>query len=118
MIGNSINYGKFLGGSRALKCLFHSLVSITPSGRIKFPCYCYEDGSEYVESFGEYLKKVNEQKTHFEKRQAPQCRNCYTHCLHESDVYARYYLNEILEQAKRPRGAYKKYIEPLYKSLS
>ncbi len=118
MIGNSINYGKFLTGKRELKCLFHSLVSITPSGRLKLPCYCYEEGAEYVDSFSEYLEKVGEQKSHFENRQAQQCSNCYTHCLHESDVYARYYLNEILEQVKRPWGAYKKYIEPLFKSLS
>lgn len=117
MIGNSINFGKFLLGERNLKCLFHSLVSVTPSGRIKFPCYCYEDGPEYLDSFSEYLEKVNDRKAFFEERLAPQCRNCYTHCLHEADVYAHYYLDEIMEQIKRPRGAYKKYIAPLYKSL-
>jgi sulfatase maturation enzyme AslB (radical SAM superfamily) len=45
-IGNSINFGKFLTGRRDLKCMFHSLISITPTGKIKFPCYCYGEGSD------------------------------------------------------------------------
>jgi sulfatase maturation enzyme AslB (radical SAM superfamily) len=113
-IGNSVNFGKFLAGRRDLKCMFHSLVSITPTGKIKFPCYCYGEGSEYVDSFQEFIDRVKAQRTIFEEKKAPQCRNCYTHCLHEADVYARYYWDEIIEQSKRPGCLYKKYIRPLY----
>jgi hypothetical protein len=33
-IGNSVNFGKFLKKDRDLKCMFHSLISITPSGKL------------------------------------------------------------------------------------
>lgn len=117
-IGNSVNFGKFLKGERKLKCMFHSLISITPTGKIKFPCYCYGEGSEYIESFREFLQKVDALKKYYEQRLSPQCRTCYTHCVHEAHVYAKYYWNEILEQVKRPGCLYKKYIEPVYKRLS
>ncbi len=117
-IGNSVNFGTFLMGRRNLKCMFHSLISVTPTGKIKFPCYCYGDGSEYVDSFQEYINKVRTQRQDFEEKTAFQCRNCYTHCLHEADVYAKYYWNEIIEQAKRPACLYKKYITPTYKRLA
>ncbi len=118
MIGNSINFGKFLKGERDLKCRFHSVISVTPTGKIKFPCYCYGEGSEYVDSFQEYLEKVIRHKEYFEEGSALQCRNCYVHCLYEADVYAQFYLNEIFEQVRRPICAYKKYIAPLFKSVS
>jgi sulfatase maturation enzyme AslB (radical SAM superfamily) len=114
-VGNSVNFGKFLKGERRLKCMFHSLISVTPSGKIKFPCYCYGEGAEYVDSFREFIKKVHEHKIIFEERSDPQCGNCYTHCLHEADVYANFYWNEILEQIKRPGCLYKKYVAPLLK---
>jgi sulfatase maturation enzyme AslB (radical SAM superfamily) len=114
MFGNSVMFGKFLKGQIGLKCMFHSLISITPSGRIKFPCYCYEEGSEYLESFREFLHKVDERKGHFEYKSDPQCKNCYTHCLHEAHTYAKFYWHEIFEQVKRPRSAYRKYIKPMY----
>jgi len=117
-IGNSINFGKFLIGRRDLKCMFHSLISITPTGMIKFPCYCYGEGAEYVDSFQEYIAKVNAQGKDFEEKKAYQCRNCYTHCLHEADVYAQYFWDEILEQVQRPVCLYKKYITPLYKKFT
>jgi len=112
-LGNSVNFGKFLYGQRALKCIFHSLVSVTPTGKIKFPCYCYGEGAEYLNTFGEFLEKVNTHKNIYENRLDPQCMNCYTHCLSEADVYARYYWNEIFEQIKRPGCLYKKYVAPL-----
>lgn len=118
MLGNSVNFGKFLKGEKNLKCMFHSLISITPSGKLKFPCYCYGEGSEYIDSFSEYLEKVDEFQEYFEDRLAPQCKNCYVHCLHEADVYAHYYLNELFEQMKRPVCVYKKYIAPIYKRNS
>jgi sulfatase maturation enzyme AslB (radical SAM superfamily) len=118
MIGNSVNFGKFLKGERKLKCMFHSLISVTPTGKIKFPCYCYGEGSEYVDSFSEYLEKVNEHREYFEERSSRQCNNCYAHCLHEADVYSHFYLSEIYEQMKRPACAYKKYIAPMYKRTS
>jgi sulfatase maturation enzyme AslB (radical SAM superfamily) len=117
MIGNSVNFGKFLKGERALKCMFHSLISVTPTGKIKFPCYCFDEGAEYVDSFQEYLEKVGEKKTFFEEKSSAQCRSCYTHCLHEADVYAHHYLNEILEQIKRPVCVYRKYIAPLFSRI-
>jgi sulfatase maturation enzyme AslB (radical SAM superfamily) len=118
MLGNSVIFGKFLKGQINLKCMFHSLVSVTPSGRIKFPCYCYEEGSEYLESFQEFLLKVNERRGYFENKADPQCKNCYTHCLHEAHTYANFYWHEIFEQVKRPLSAYKKYIRPLYHFFS
>jgi len=118
MIGNSVVFGKFLKGQMNLKCMFHSLVSVTPSGRIKFPCYCYEGDAEYPESFREFLDKVNERRDHFENKSAPQCKNCYTHCLHEAHTYAKFYWHEIFEQVKRPECLYKKYLRPLYHFIS
>jgi len=115
-IGNSVNFGKFLAGRRDLKCMFHSLISVTPTGKIKFPCYCYGEGSEYVDSFQEYVARVRAEGREFEEKRAQQCKNCYTHCLHEADVYVRHYWDEIIEQAKRPVCLYKKYIMPLYKN--
>jgi sulfatase maturation enzyme AslB (radical SAM superfamily) len=117
-LGNSVVFGKFLKSEKQLKCMFHSLISVTPSGKIKFPCYCYGAGSEYIDSFSDYLEKVNNHRHYYEKRLAAQCRHCYAHCLHEADVYARFYLNEILEQMKRPRCFYKKYINPVTSLLS
>jgi len=117
-IGNSVNFGKFLTGRRDLKCMFHSLISVTPTGKIKFPCYCYGEGSEYVDSFREYIDRVKAHGKEFEEKRTLQCRNCYTHCLHEADVYAKYYWDEIIEQAKRPVCLYKKYVIPFYKRLS
>ncbi|KPK01324.1 MAG: hypothetical protein AMK71_06030 [Nitrospira bacterium SG8_35_4] len=117
-IGNSINFGKFLNGRRDLKCMFHSLISVTPTGKIKFPCYCYGEGSEYVDSFQEYIDRVKARREDFEEKRAPQCRNCYTHCLHEADVYAQHYWDEIIEQAKRPACLYKKYVRPLYTKVT
>lgn len=117
-IGNSVNFGKFLMGQRDLKCMFHSLISITPTGKIKFPCYCYGNGAEYVDTFQEYVEKAKAQRKEFEEKKASQCRNCHTHCLHEADVYAQYYWDEIIEQAKRPACLYKKYIRPVNKRLS
>jgi sulfatase maturation enzyme AslB (radical SAM superfamily) len=117
-LGNSVNFGKFLRGKRNLKCMFHSLVSITPTGKIKFPCYCYGEGAEYIDSFPEFLEKVHERRKFYEDRLDPQCKNCHTHCLHEADVYARYYWNEIFEQLKRPGCLYKKYVSPLIKLSS
>ncbi|MBI5055744.1 MAG: radical SAM protein [Nitrospirae bacterium] len=114
-VANSINFGKFLKGEQNLKCMFHSLVSVTPSGKLKFPCYCYAEGSEYLNSFQEYLNKVYQHRKRFEERLSPQCRTCYNHCLHESYVYAQLSMNEIIEQMKRPKNLYKKYIRPLFK---
>lgn len=114
MFGNSVIFGKFLKGHLKLKCMFHSLISITPSGRIKFPCYCYEEGAEYLESFQEFLDMATERKDYFENKLAPQCKNCYTHCLHEAHTYAEFYWHELFEQIKRPVCAYRKYIRPLY----
>ncbi len=118
MFGNSVVFGKFLKGQLKLKCMFHSLVSITPSGRIKFPCYCYDNGAEYLDSFREFVDKANKRKDYFENKSAPQCKNCYTHCLHEAHTYAKFYWQEIFEQIKRPVGAYRKYISPLYHFIS
>ena len=116
-IGNSVNFGKFLKKDRDLKCMFHSLISITPSGKIKFPCYCFGDGAEYVGTFKEYVDKAESQRDHYENKKADQCKECYTHCLHEAYVYAHYYWDEIKEQASRPSCLYKKYIKPVYKNL-
>ncbi|MEW6600322.1 MAG: DUF3463 domain-containing protein [Nitrospirota bacterium] len=113
MIGNSVVFGKYLRGELQLKCMFHSLVSITPSGRIKFPCYCYDQGAEYLDSFKEFLDRVNDHREYFENKSAPQCRHCYTHCLHEAHTYAKFYWHEIFEQMKRPVCVYRKYIRPL-----
>lgn len=118
MIGNSVVFGKYLKGQLDLKCMFHSLVSVTPSGRIKFPCYCFDEGAEYLDSFHEFLVRANERKQYFENKSAPQCKNCYTHCLHEADTYAKFYWHEIFEQMKRPACVYKKYIRPLYSFIS
>lgn len=92
--------------------MFHSLASITPTGKIKFPCYCYGEGAEYVDTLQKYIDKVKAQRKEFEEKRASQCRSCYTHCLHEADVYAQHYWDEIIEQAKRPVCLYKKYIRP------
>ncbi len=116
-IGNSINYGKFLKGERELRCMFHSLVSITPTAKIKFPCYCFGEGAEYVESYGEFLKKAYGRKEYYEGRADPLCRGCRTHCLHEASVYTSYYWNEIYEQAKRPKCLHTKYIAPLFRAF-
>ncbi len=117
-VGNSVNFGKFLRGERKLRCMFHSLISVTPTGKIKFPCYCYGEGAEYVDSFREFLKRVHEHRKFFEERSDPQCKHCYTHCLHEADVYANFYRNEIFEQIKRPRCLYKKYVAPIFRLAS
>ncbi len=118
MIGNSVVFGKYLKGQLDLKCMFHSLISITPSGRLKFPCYCFDQGAEYLDSFQEFLDRVNERKEYFENKSDPQCKHCYTHCLHEAHTYAKFYWHEIFEQMKRPACVYRKYIRPLYSFIS